>query len=624
MYLNFSHTNLSETEEISGKQIKSIYFLNNKPINFLKKEKEKTQVGEFKTINFFVGANNSGKSRFLKALLKSCDEFIEISSQEGKSLESMKKDIDIFCEKVVKGEGFFEIIDSYNSIFKNLDDYKMLKNNIDSNEKELFFKNLKENSVLANFNNTFGFNHFRKSVNNLFEEIFFIQRNEPKNKIYIPILRSTHNSPHLNTDSFEKTIELNYKIKEDIIFTGLEVYDKVYRFNNAKDHKRVDLEEFQSFLSKYFFNNKKVKLTYDIEDKELLIQVGKDEKAIHHVGDGIQAIIILLLPVFTAQDKTWLFIEEPETHLHPGFQRIFLETILNDEYIKSKNLKFFFTTHSNHFLDLTIDKNDISIFQFQKINSERFEIKENVKPDKEILDKLGVQSSSIFLANTSIWVEGPTDRKYISKFLKLYVNSKRNESPLKEDIDFAFFEYGGNLITHYLFDDEIEYSEEEVKDIINSFALSNRICLIADNDNAKGKSQKARRAEELEILSKKSSNFLYLNTICKEIENLLPLKTVNGFMETLIKKEVEKISFKRDDYKNIGLGKFYKDKFIESGFKEKYLKAFYSNSGTLKNDYKLKICNYFLESDITYKELIYNNEELRVFIEKLYDFIKKK
>ena len=48
-------------------------------------------------------------------------------------------------------------------------------------------------------------------------------------------------------------------------------------------------------------------------------------------------------------------------------------------------------------------------------------------------------------------------------------------STLKEDIDYAFFEYGGNLIEHYLFDDKFEedYSDGEVREKIKSFALSN-------------------------------------------------------------------------------------------------------------------------------------------------------
>lgn len=620
MYFNFSNERSPEMNEIIGGSEGSIYFLKDKPIIYKRRSKEKTQIGDIKIVNFFIGANNSGKSRFLRGLLKSSQKFIQISSQKGEFLENMKKELDDFCKNTKNLE---KLTSTFYDRFLNYD-YGLLTKNVHSHDLESFKDNLKKFSVLENFHAPIEFDYFRKSVLALFEEIFYIQKNESKHVIYIPVLRSGHKHENLGEGSFTESIKKNYLINEANIFTGLEIYGEIKLSKNNDSDNRKKIKRLESFLSKCFFEDQEVVITATHRTSKILFQVGEDEYPIHHVGDGIQALILLLLPVFTAQDNTWFFIEEPETHLHPGFQRIFLETILKDEYIQSKNLKFFFTTHSNHFLDLTIDNNDISIFQFQKIHSERFEIKNNVKPTKEILDKLGVQSSSVFLANTSIWVEGPTDRKYISKFLRLYTDNLKNVSPLKEDIDFAFFEYGGNLITHYLFDEEIEYSTEEVKEVISSFALSNKICLIADNDNAKGESKKAQREMVLQNLSEKSSNFLYINTVYKEIENLLPLKIISDFMETLTKKEATKIPFRREDYINIGLGTFYKDKFIENGIKREELKAFHSTSGTLKNDYKLKICDYFLQSDITYVELIKDNEELESIIKKLYDFIKNK
>jgi len=101
-----------------------------------------------------------------------------------------------------------------------------------------------------------------------------------------------------------------------------------------------------------------------------------------------------------------------------------------------QKLKVLFTTHSNNFLDLSLQADDVSIFQFQKECPEKFNIK-NIKPNKEILDLLGVNNSSVLMANSSIWVEGPTDRKYISKFLKLFCEQNKTQH-LKEDIDFAF------------------------------------------------------------------------------------------------------------------------------------------------------------------------------------------
>ncbi|OXB21687.1 hypothetical protein B0A80_16715, partial [Flavobacterium tructae] len=46
----------------------------------------------------------------------------------------------------------------------------------------------------------------------------------------------------------------------------------------------------------------------------------------------------------------------PEINLHPGMQRLFLEQITSNKDLISKKLKYIISTHSNHFLDLTIEK----------------------------------------------------------------------------------------------------------------------------------------------------------------------------------------------------------------------------------------------------------------------------
>jgi len=346
----------------------------------------------------------------------------------------------------------------------------------------------------------------------------------------------------------------------------------------------------------------------------------------HDLGDGVQQLILLMFPIFRAANNTWFFIEEPETHLHPGLQRIFIETLLNDEYLKGKNLKFFFTTHSNHFLDISINHDEISIFQFEKVSDEKFNIKSNVKPNKNVLDLLGVNSSSVFLANASIWVEGPTDRRYISKWLKLYCEHYE-VNYLREDIDFAFFEYGGNLIKHYLFDGkefEEEFDGNQIREKINSFALSNKIYLLADNDNVNQGSAKQKRRESLEALSGK--NFYYQNTQYREIENLLPVKILNDFLLQLVNNpdasKLDEINFSREDYYQIGLGEFITDLFSKSKIKGKSFKS--KTGDTLSSPYKTKLCDFVVNSDYKYSDLIQDNDYLDKIITDLYNFIKAK
>lgn len=593
-------------------------------------------LGKFSKINFFVGANNCGKSRFLRGLIKTEMNNLEIYSKT--NIDSILDNINLKFSRIFKNPNDFKIDIEKNKKIKILiagrNKYSDLTNNY-GNFKSLFLELREElftveKQLLKSYIPKYALSSYEnkkelfQELIKLDDEINFVLENQPEGRKYIPILRSLQKNPHLKEESFKETVKKQFEIEKDV-YTGLDQYDINLKIKNSKNREKI--ARFESFLSKHFFNGKTIEITSDIESKDLLFAIDGVDLPIYDIGDGIQALIILLFPIYTANSNDWFFIEEPETHLHPGLQRLFIETLLSDEYLNSKNLRYFFTTHSNHFLDMTLSSNDISIFQFQKHDDAKFVIKNNIKPDNEILELLGVNTSSVFLANTSIWVEGPTDRKYISKMLRLYAESKQ-QSHLKEDIDFAFFEYGGNLITHYLFEEGVEVDEIEVKEKINSFALSNKIYLLADNDNAKEGSTKCKRRTVLEGISHEKDNFFYQNTIVTEIENLLPLVVIRNFMKLLVIGEnnickVDRFKFKRTDYLHIGIGEFCYDLLVSKNIAKKNIKNFRSSTGTLKNDYKLKLARLFVNSSYSYEEVIEDNTQLKEIIESLYDFIKK-
>lgn len=608
--LNFGFNDDNATSENN-------YFLDNSELF----DKGKAFFGKISVLNFFVGANNSGKSRFLRGFFKSNNYSL---LQETKINIS---DLFYLLDDTINGEGrkdfdqdFLNLWETLKNQVNQVDNFNELLSKIQDYKKKIEYRLLKEK--ISKLNNVLQIQEsLLNSMNDLLELYRYNKEHKNKHKIYIPILRSIISDSNLNKESFNKISENKYGLKENV-FTGLKLFDAVFELHNSEDI--VKLEKFTTWIQDNFYQNEKLQLIPDRASSNLLLKIGNEMYPIFNIGDGVQQLILLLFPIFTSDSDTWCFIEEPETHLHPGLQRIFIETLLNNEYLKSKNLRYFFTTHSNHFLDLSLQTDEISIFQFHKENQEKFIIK-NVKPNKETLDLLGVNNSSVLMTNSSIWVEGPTDRKYISFFLKLYC-AKHTRKYLKEDIDFAFFEYGGNLIEHYLFDEDFEevFSEEEVREKINSFALSNKIFLLADNDNAKGK--KLKRREELEEISKAEKNFKYQNTNYREIENLLPVKVIKDFLIELVnsseKENINKISFDRRDYILIGLGEFITDLFVKNEIKD--FKKFKDDSGTLKSSYKTKLCEFVINGEYSYQELIENNEQLDSIMSDLYKFINQK
>lgn len=644
MYIGF-HEKISEVKEFSS-EIAQFYFEH--PDNGILFD-VKTSLGEFKKINFFVGTNNSGKSRFLRGLLKVDNRHILLRKDKEVLInylklfyeENFQKNLnDILDELERRGYkpnlSFWREIESFvkkliliceNENYKDIyENYKDDFDNIRKLQDELH--DLKYQFVLDEWRvtqNVLDGCDLLMKIEAIIKTTELLQTTD---KFYIPILRSLTKNDNLRDDAFEAILKVNYAINSGAAFTGLNLHDSIREKKASKIDIRSEVREFEKFLAKNFFENKDVEITSTMgNEKAILFSVDNEEFPIYDLGDGIQMLILLLFPIFTAKKNTWVFIEEPEMNLHPGLQRVFIEALLNDEYLKNKNLRYFFTTHSNHFLDLSIEHDEIAIFQFEKLGPGKFFIKNNIKPNKETLNLLGVNTSSVFLANTSIWIEGPTDRRYLSRYLKMYCEEEKF-SYLKEDIDYAFFEYGGNLIEHYLFDDKFEedYSDNEVRDKIKSFALSNKIYLMADNDNVKDGSAKASRREKLEKLQ--TDHFKYQNTQVVEIENLLPVFILKDFLKTLVKKDSEKIEtikFEKANYKEERLGTFFYDLLINNGFQEKDIYKFKAPSGTLKNEYKIKLCDFVTNrNDFTFNDFVGENENLKEIVLGLYQFIKQK
>lgn len=369
------------------------------------------------------------------------------------------------------------------------------------------------------------------------------------------------------------------------------------------------------------------------------IEGEKETRNLFELGDGIQAIIILMYKIFMAKDNSFIFIDEPEINLHPGMQRLMLNQISSNKYLKNKNITYFISTHSNHFLDLTLEKEGISIYSFVGNSVEGENKKFNVRNvnagDNSILKNLGVNNSSVFLANCSIWVEGISDRNYIKAFLNSYSNSLgKNKISLKEDIDYAFFEYAGSNIDHYFFEEISNDESQQLITDINSLALNNRIFLLADSDIAKKTSKKGIRLKQLEELSRENFH-PYIIWNVREIENLL---TANIWKKILIsicnkdlvrenKVQIEtKITSVLNEMNLVNYSKDYIGVFLnEISIKLGKIdnrnilnESSYAKVGTLTN--KRELSEFLIEQKIDW-EIFEENKDIKELTENIYKFI---
>lgn len=151
------------------------------------------------------------------------------------------------------------------------------------------------------------------------------------------------------------------------------------------------------------------------------------------------------------------FIEEPEAHMHPQMQNIFIRYL--KDFYKSKNMQGLITTHSNEIARDVGLENLRVLRQTEKSKSELFDLstfKKSLKDKTETVDEdtsfvlenfydwfFEIGYSEIIFADKVVLYEGDTERLYIRKLLNLDAFA-----PLKNSY-IAFIQVGGAYAYNY-------------------------------------------------------------------------------------------------------------------------------------------------------------------------------
>ncbi|MBH1971850.1 MAG: ATP-binding protein [Moraxellaceae bacterium] len=623
---------------------------------FRQKESDKFDINKLSRVNILIGKNNSGKSRLIRELFKGYidnldDSIIPLEKTRENIISSFSK---FFKENALNTSLLVPNFNFNSSITEHLSNFNTYS--------QKFFRSFEHNNIPSFFEKfdkidererIYIHNLWKKYIDDVYMKNIYppLERiintiSQDTTKIYIPMLRGLR---HLDTEKtnfyFNQSLSdyflgeqnsnsynIQYYTKKDKkkLFTGLEIYQILQEKLLGMPDERLQVKKYETFLSVNFFNHQEVTLIpfikKDEKDKCIHIKIGnEDQFPIYHLGDGLQTIIIVTFPIFMAEHPSLFFIEEPDLAMHPSMQRALIQAMLD-----KKEHQYFLTTHSNHFLDMALESDDISIFQVQKEIEDgkaKFKITHATAILKSVFEDLGIRNSSVLLANCTIWVEGVTDKLYLKAYMKKYLQELSLEDTkkfkkydlYKEDLHYIFAEYQGSNIMHWNFSDDDDNNPKTT----NIKCFCGTAFLLADGDirSKKNQNEGLTRDKILESIFDKGHLEILEQ---KEIENYIPIEIVkmtvdnmwNSFNNDTIGLTLDDSAIDNEYFKSEGVGNYLESLIKPTGTKNRFF--FAETSGTIKN--KVKFCEISINFMNTQQDWKLT-KELTQLCEKVFQYI---
>ena len=236
-------------------------------------------------------------------------------------------------------------------------------------------------------------------------------------------------------------------------------------------------------------------------------------------GSGLKTVFLVLLnllivPKIEEKNKSQITFafEELENNLHPALLRRLFQYL--EDYAVNEKATIFLTTHSSIALDLFGVSDHAQIIH---VSHDGESARTTTVPTHSdlirIVSELGARPSDLLQANGLIWVEGPSDRIFLNRWIELYTDGR-----LREGRDYQCVFYGGALLARV----EFKSLEDEAAKLANLFQINHNLIVVCDGDRtAKGSRLKARVKRISEEVEKINGAYIWV-TDAREIENYIP------------------------------------------------------------------------------------------------------
>jgi predicted ATP-dependent endonuclease of OLD family len=314
--------------------------------------------------------------------------------------------------------------------------------------------------------------------------------------LFVPHIRTVH-----SIKQYVENVDQFIDARHDAVFSGAEMIELLFRLQHPPYDARSEKQKFAKITQflRDITQNESLSLEVPHDKSSILVNMDGKTLPLHNLGTGIEEILIMAAASLGFEDKI-ICIEEPELHIHPLLQKK-LVRLLN----QADNL-FLISTHSSSLIDTEVG----AIFSVSSVDGfSEITNPISLSETRHALHDLGYRPSDLLQTNSIAWVEGPSDRIYLNKWISLA------EPSLREGIDYSIMFYGGRLLAH------LTASEETIGEFIELLKLNRYSSILIDSDKKDADSQinltKQRLVKEIE-----ANGGVAWITSGREIENVIP------------------------------------------------------------------------------------------------------
>jgi AAA15 family ATPase/GTPase len=487
----------------------------------------------FLELNFFIGANNSGKSTVLNFIHK----YLPLDSEN--NIKFIKEDsTEVYRGNIsgpINAKIGLNIEETIEKIYSRNQDLRRNRNDADPILRKLLGSRSIKNLVWVESADNPGSVYELSSPTDKKIDISLAISNNEWNSLYFYFYQNQYSSS-LESMTGDIIRELNGSCQpyipkcflipairqigrssepfEDLSGRGL--IDRLAEIQSP-DHNslgdRVLFSKINSFLQT-ILDKPDARIEIPHHRNYILAHMDGKLLPLDSLGTGIHEAI-MLASFCTLHENSIMCIEEPEIHLHPLLQRKFVEYIR-----QNTSNQYFIATHSASF----IDTSDAAIFHVTN-DGRHTTIRESIlrKERTEICRDLGYKASDIIQSNAVIWVEGPSDRIYLNHWLQA---EGLGLPKLKEGIDYSIMFYGGRLLSH------LSGDPDELEEFINLKSLNQNSVIVMDSDRASGSAGINETKRRIRGEFTKSGGLCWI-TKGREIENYVEFGRLQSVVKQL-------------------------------------------------------------------------------------------